>query len=72
MIYLGVLFLAVFSGFFVREIVLSFRRGAVTSRGCYWSREKQPMLFWFGVGAWLLNAGVGALIALALTGSNFR
>jgi hypothetical protein len=72
MVYLGVLFLAVFSGFFVREIMHSFRRGAVTSRGCYWSREERPTLFWLGIAAWSLNASIGVFFALAIVFNNVR
>ena len=59
-----ILLLAVLA-FFVREVIVSMRRGYVSSRGWTARRDKQPVQFWFGISAWTLIA-VSAIIFLVL------
>ena len=66
MIYAAPLFLLIFVTFFVREISISFRRGFVTSHGWKADRAAQPIQFWFGIGAWTLNATVGLAFVVLL------
>lgn len=66
MIYVTFAFLLLFTGFFVRETIVSLRRGAVHNRGQRYGRQDRPALFWLGIAAWILNASVGTLFTVLL------
>lgn len=66
MTWLALLFLALFTGFFVRETLVSLRPGRVSSRGVAHDRQMQPIRFWIGIAAWVLNATLGALFFVLL------
>ncbi|NYT40901.1 hypothetical protein HZY97_09055 [Sphingomonas sp. R-74633] len=66
MIYLAFLFLLLFTGFFVRETIVSLRRGSVRNRGRSYGREDRPVSFWFGIASWILNASAGAVATVLL------
>ncbi len=65
MIYVALLFLIAFTGFFIWLTVRSLQRGQVSSRGVTFVRSRQPILYWLGIGAWLLNV-LGGLFFLAI------
>ena len=71
MIYVALLFLLIFTTFFVIEIAKSFSRGFVTSRGWTAYRTKQPVQFWLGIATWALNAAAGALFLILLFNLTF-
>jgi hypothetical protein len=70
MIYIALLFLIAFSGFFLWEAQRSLKAGVVRSGGSTWTRQEQPVRFWIGIAAWLFNAAVGAAFLLALLNSS--
>nr|WP_087574722.1 hypothetical protein [Sphingomonas sp. CDS-1] len=66
MLYVALIFLTLFVAFFVREAVVSFRTGIVTSRGLTFKRHDKPILYWLGLSGWVFIAVTGAAFALLL------
>jgi hypothetical protein len=65
-IYLALAFCILFSVFFIFETKKSLSQGIVKSRGSVWARNDRPILFWFGIAAWLVNVIAGAAFTAAL------
>ena len=66
MIYVALIFCALFTAFFVWETKKSLDRGVVKSRGSTWARADRPLLFWSGIGAWIVNALAGAAFTIGI------